>query len=511
MSMPIRLTVGVILAASALTANVHAATLYQSRKILQTTDNVAMVDLNNATHGLGNAVNPTPGHGPLLFWANGDTSDQGFDQGTMPTTNRSFGTALNNLDDIVGYAQTFSNGSYDTVPSRAFLLSAGHFQDLSTYSLLRGNASVATALNNSGDAVGYWEDGQGQHAFLYSHGAVSQIAPPTDVPSSNPTQAFAINAVGQIAGRYLRSTTGTYYPFISDHGVSTLIQVKDATSGAATAINDQGQVIGTSSEAGRDQFCFIYSNGAVMKMGSLGGAYAQCTPRKINNSGIAVGKIVASGDANDPASGAFVYSNGTMTKLDALISPTDALAQNHIHLVDAVAINDKSEIIASDGTNYYLLTPASDTPLPPSDSAYYNFETDAQGWANRRQPIITVSTSTAQKFAGSSSLAVQIVGTGVASVGVGSPPALAGKTVTFHIYVPADANFDGLQPFALEDASGGWAWHGIWKPLDHLQRGAWNTVTLAIPSTAKTFWSLGVEINQSQSYQGTVYIDSVSF
>ncbi|HTE42065.1 MAG TPA: hypothetical protein VK629_14665, partial [Steroidobacteraceae bacterium] len=146
----------------------------------------------------------------------------------------------------------------------------------------------------------------------------------------------------------------------------------------------------------------------------------------------------------------------------------------------------------------------------PPDTGYYTFEASTDGWESFRDPIVQLSTSTAHRFAGNKSLALAIDGAGLAAVGTMTPAVQAGDTVTFHIYVSADANIDWIQPFAIEGEAGNWAWHGNWQPIENLQLGAWNTLTLTVPENATPLDAIGLEVSAPESYTGTIYIDSVS-
>jgi hypothetical protein len=156
-------------------------------------------------------------------------------------------------------------------------------------------------------------------------------------------------------------------------------------------------------------------------------------------------------------------------------------------------------------------TPPPTTPPPATDTSDYNFEGDAQGWTRSGAPITSTSRSTAQKFAGASSLAVAINGSGSPMVSVANPAPKAGQVVTFHIYLPADAKISAVQPFVLQNAAGNWKWTGNWQPISALRLGAWNTLTVTVPSNASLLASLGVSFTTSGTYAGTVYVDSVNF
>jgi len=160
-------------------------------------------------------------------------------------------------------------------------------------------------------------------------------------------------------------------------------------------------------------------------------------------------------------------------------------------------------------------TPTPDpTPPPaptPADPALYNFEADAQGWGRSGAPIASVSRSTAQKYAGSASLAVNIRGSGKATVSVTNPSAKAGQTVTFRVFIPNGARIAAIQPYLLQGSAGGWRWTGAYKTLSSLSQGKWNTITVAVPSNASPLAQLGVEITTNGTYNGTIYVDSVNY
>jgi len=153
------------------------------------------------------------------------------------------------------------------------------------------------------------------------------------------------------------------------------------------------------------------------------------------------------------------------------------------------------------------------TPPPPSgtDPSDYNFEGNTQGWIRSGAPIASVARSTAQKYAGAASLAVNINGSGSAYARVANPAAKAGQTVTFRVFIPSGARIASIQPYVLQGATGNWRWTGTYKPLTSLTQGAWNTVTVTVPSNSAPLSSLGVEITTAGAYTGTVYIDSVNF
>jgi hypothetical protein len=164
--------------------------------------------------------------------------------------------------------------------------------------------------------------------------------------------------------------------------------------------------------------------------------------------------------------------------------------------------------------NYAWNGAAATITVIPSDPSKYGFETGAQGWASTGSGIASVASSTAEAFEGTHALAVNVATTGAASpiVAVPSPATPAGATVTFHVFVPSGSGLSSVQPFVLQGASGNWTWTGNWQAIGSLKAGAWNTLTVTVPSNAATpLNELGVELSTSGAWTGTVYVDSVDW
>jgi hypothetical protein len=148
-----------------------------------------------------------------------------------------------------------------------------------------------------------------------------------------------------------------------------------------------------------------------------------------------------------------------------------------------------------------------------SDPAQYGFESGVLGWVSGGTPIGSVKTATAQKFAGAQALAVNFTGTaaGRSAAKVASPGALAGKLVTFHVWIPAGSKISSVQPYVMQGAAGGWAWTGNWQSAAALKTGVWNTLAVQVPAAATSIAELGVQFTTSAAWTGTAYVDSVSW
>jgi hypothetical protein len=150
-------------------------------------------------------------------------------------------------------------------------------------------------------------------------------------------------------------------------------------------------------------------------------------------------------------------------------------------------------------------------PSPPPPSGAYDFESDSQGFVRSGAPIAALSRSTAQRHSGTSSLAVQVSGSGTATASVANPTARAGATVTFRVFIPTGARIAWMQPYVQQGAAGNWTWTGNFQTMASLRAGAWNAIAVQVPANAAALSSLGVQFGTNGSYSGTFYIDNITF
>jgi hypothetical protein len=156
-----------------------------------------------------------------------------------------------------------------------------------------------------------------------------------------------------------------------------------------------------------------------------------------------------------------------------------------------------------------------DAVAPPSsaDNSKYHFENGTQSWSSSGAPITSVAASTTRAFAGTSSLAVTFDGAaGSSTAFVRTPAAPAGATISFRVWLPSGSAITGVQPYALQGASGGWVWTGSYRAASSLTTNAWNTINVTVPASAKTpLDQLGVEFTTNKTWNGTAFIDAVSW
>jgi aryl-phospho-beta-D-glucosidase BglC (GH1 family) len=151
---------------------------------------------------------------------------------------------------------------------------------------------------------------------------------------------------------------------------------------------------------------------------------------------------------------------------------------------------------------------ASTTGTNP-DPAKFHFETDTQRWSFSGGQIAGIATSTAQKFAGQRSLAVNIQagGAGSSTLEVSDLEVPAGATVSVKVWAPTDHAISGIDAI-VQDYHWGWTSSSSGSPAAN----AWSTVTFKLPANAVSpLKRLTLKFNTSRAWTGTVYVDSISW
>ncbi len=221
--------------------------------------------------------------------------------------NDSTAYGINNIGQVVGMAST-ENGQ-----GHAFLYSNGFMQDLGT---LGGDNSIAYGINNIGQVVGSSTINNKNlyppfHAFLYSNGSMQ------DISGRNVAIAYGINNKGQVIGTLTSASGSGYRAFLYSDGSMKGLGTLGGPSSGGSSVNDNGYVVGwseISSGVRPLSHAFLYSNGSMQDLGTLEG-HNSSHSSGINNNGQMVGV------SYNPSSGfeyAFLYSNGVMQNLGTL-------------------------------------------------------------------------------------------------------------------------------------------------------------------------------------------------
>jgi probable HAF family extracellular repeat protein len=264
----------------------------------------------------------------VFGWQSGVVSDLGALAGA---TNCSVAGAISSKGVVVGASE---NGEIDPQTgfnqSRAVRWVNSEISDLGSFG---GNQNGASAINNRGQIVGFSlnatpdpysvfdfllvgvfpNNGTQTRAFLWDHGTMQDLG----TLGGPDALAYLINERGQIAGQsYTNSipnpVTGfpTFDPFLWEKGTMVDLGTLGGTYGFPLALNNGGQVVGTSNLAGDlTAHAFLWDRGVLTDLGTFGGNFGNANA--INESGDVVGY------ASDPVvpALAFLWKNGVLNNL----------------------------------------------------------------------------------------------------------------------------------------------------------------------------------------------------
>lgn len=234
---------------------------------------------------------------------------------------------------------------------RGFLWKDGVMTALPT---LGGNNNGALGVNNRGQIVGGAETANQDPncvspQLLDIRGVVwgprpGQIEALPTFPGDPASVALAINDEGQVVGTSGQcqgppSGLAFQHAVLWQHGtVTNLGSLGGAMFNAANGINNRGQVVGQSDLPGEAAtHAFLWQNGVMTDLGTLSGD-ANSVAFDINDKGQVVGN---SCDVNFNCR-PFLWEDGVMTDLNTLIPPNSPL-----HLTFGAGINDRGEIAGS--------------------------------------------------------------------------------------------------------------------------------------------------------------------
>ena len=221
--------------------------------------------------------------------------------------------------------RTAAGGLVSLLAATSALAAGWTLTDLGT---VGGASSVADAINNAGQVVGYAEAADGSpRAVIWTAGI------PT-VLSAGLGRALAVNAGGVAAGSVL-STDGTRTDtaLLSPSGVVD-VGTLGGSFAIAAAINDSGQFAGFSRRADGKDHAFLATASGMVDLGAYGGDYSQAYA--INQAGLVVGSAFdAAGKAR-----CFLSTGG------GLVDPGTLGGT----FCNAFAVNDSGQVTGSSAT-----------------------------------------------------------------------------------------------------------------------------------------------------------------
>jgi probable HAF family extracellular repeat protein len=172
-------------------------------------------------------------------------------------------TGINAAGQVTGQART-------TDEYHAIFHDGEQLHDLGT---LGGHSSMACALNNSGEIVGYSLTGETDEAGFVDDAFRSNGFSIASL-GIRWSHAFGNNDRGQIAGD-MRVDSGAWHALLYQNGKAKDLGTLDGTNSFAFAVNDAGRVVGEADtfipgKGFPSNRAFIYRNGKMEDLGSLG-------------------------------------------------------------------------------------------------------------------------------------------------------------------------------------------------------------------------------------------------
>jgi probable HAF family extracellular repeat protein len=167
---------------------------------------------------------------------------------------------------------------------------------------------------------------------------------------------------------------GPYHAFLYEDGQMKDLGTLGGGSSEAYGINDSGRVIGGSNTSSGERHAFLYENGQMKDLGTLGGT-TMSIANAINDSGQVVGTS---------GSRAFLYQNEEMIDLGNRLHPDNN--GNIWNLYSVSGINNEGRIVGAGRSSggddrALLLTPKSDSqaPSPPTITSPTDKTTTSNG------------------------------------------------------------------------------------------------------------------------------------
>ena len=275
-----------------------------------------------------------------VLWEKGRIIDLGTLGG-----NESASGGVNDRGQVVGCATNAMPDSFGFcfgVPqqSRAFLWENDVMQDLGT---LGGPDAFATVVNKRGQVAGWsltdsvvnpTTEIPTQHPFLWENRMMR------DLGTIGGTFVFSVNGInnrGEIIGAMTTTGDQAVHPFLWDGRSLKDLGTFGGGFGAAIAINELSEVVGTASNQNNQNFAFLWKRGVLTDLGGVEGD--TCSGAlAINSKEQIVGGL---DDCTGNNARASLWERGSVIDLNSFVP-----SSSDVQLTVAVSINERGEIAA---------------------------------------------------------------------------------------------------------------------------------------------------------------------
>jgi probable HAF family extracellular repeat protein len=271
---------------------------------------------------------------------------------TIPAPRPSIIVGLDERGRVLLYVSSATPGD---PAGTTMLFAGGRLRELPGFVSPDGTTFVQpTAMNDAGQVIGFLFPFHGPSfpsgSFIWENGHLTELSP---FPGGTGNTVFAINDAGQVAG-----TSGTAdnqgHAYLWEDGVMTDVGDLGGIQSSVTGLGPSGHVIGLSGRTDGTLGAYVWHDGVLRDLGSLTGAGESPLPMDVNATGQVVGTSpTAGGDIHG-----FVWDDGVLTDLLTLGGPTSS----------ARSINDRGQIAGTtttpDGTTHAALWNPTPATLP---------------------------------------------------------------------------------------------------------------------------------------------------
>jgi probable HAF family extracellular repeat protein len=301
--------------------------------------------INNAGQVVGWSHYSAGANQHAFLWDGGLMTDLGH-----LGNDRSYAYDINESGQVVGYS--YYNPSY----WHAFLWQGTSMADLggsTTY-------SHAGGISEAGKAGGYAHIGGGYRGATWDAGTIAYFG-----VGSAATYGSDINDSGAVCGSFYNSSSGPGYPYVRQPG-GTVSYLQHNGAGYTRALNNSNQAVGGTSwgKTTGPYVPALWNGTSLTVLGSLGGLLGTDHGEAwgLNDAGDVVGQSKDAGGADL----AFLWTSGTMYNLNDWLAAGSA----GWTLASARAINDHGQIVGyglnpQGQTHAFLATPQA-VPEPAS-------------------------------------------------------------------------------------------------------------------------------------------------